>query len=215
MKPLAGRPLAAHVLERVRAVRGIDDIVLATSVNDRDEPLAVLAADMGYRAWRGSEHDVLGRFVGAAAALHADIVMRITGDCPFTAPEVCERVLCTALSGDPWADYVSNDVTSSGYPDGTDCEVFTMLALLRANVSVTDRLDREHVTPWMKRNLPSKVVRSFEDWGHLKLSVDCEEDLLRARSIFGYLPPCAFALRDTLVAWQKVQGSRRSIVGAQ
>lgn len=196
---LAGRPMLAHVLDRVRAVGGVSGVVLATSVNERDTPLADLAEGMGVRVWRGSEHDVLGRFAAAAAAFEADAVMRITGDCPFTAPDVCERVLQT-LREEPWWDYVSNDTLCSGYPDGLDCEVFTTLALERADKAATAHMDREHVTAWMRRNLPRQTVRSSEDHRALKLSVDAAEDLERARRIFGYLKDGAYSFSATLNA---------------
>ena len=140
------------------------------------------------RLGAGLEHDVLGRFIAVADALSAKWVMRITGDCPFLAPEVCERVLQEASTG--W-DYVSNDTTRSGYPDGLDCEVVIASALRQANRVTTLRTDREHVTPWVRRNCTTYTITSPRDCRRVKLSVDALEDLERARRIYGFLAPGA------------------------
>ena len=187
LMPLSGRPLVAHALERVSCVCGVDEVLLATSLSERDAPLARLARDLGYRFWRGSEHDVLDRFAHAARYAEADLVVRVTGDCPFLAPEVCSRVVAVARE-EPWWDYVSNDTTQSGYPDGTDCELFSRLTLERAAASAVHHMDREHVTPWMRRHLPVRIVHSTQDWGRdMKLSVDCAEDLALVRRVAGFL----------------------------
>lgn len=199
---LAGRPMLAHVLERAASVEGVEEVVLATSVNERDTPLARLAGDLGFRCWRGSEHDVLGRYAAAAKGVGADLVMRITGDCPFTAPDVCQLVLQT-IKREPWWDYVSNDTLMSGYPDGTDCEVFRYESLLRANAMATDHKDREHVTPWLRRHSAKVTVHAVGcDYRNVKLSVDSPEDLDRARRVFGFLAPGAFSFEDTLLAYR-------------
>lgn len=203
MMPLAGRPMVHHVLERAAAISGVAEVVLATSLNDRDTPLANLARDLGFRFWRGSEHDVLGRFAAIARATQADTIIRITGDCPFLAPEVCHKVLSTARE-EPWWDYVSNDVDRSGYPDGTDCEVFGRLSLERADAESFDHNDREHVTPWMRRNLSQRTVHSTGEFlGHVKLSVDCEENLQCARTLALYIPIGDFSLPTTMRAYRQ------------
>ena len=206
LQPIAGRPLLAHVLLRARTIVGVDAVVLATSVNDRDKPLTWVADDLGILSVTGSEHDVLGRFADAAMRHRADVIMRITGDCPLLAPDVCQRVLACYRS-DPFVRYVSNDTTSTGYPDGTDCEVFSASVLREANLAAHDDGEREHVTPFMRTHCASREVLSdVGDWRHLKLSVDCQEDLEYVRRIFGFLPdgwtstPSSMSLPVTLAA---------------
>lgn len=200
LKPLAGRPMLQHVLERALHIRGVNHVVLATSLNERDTPLVDLAADVvGIPVYRGNEHDVLGRFAFVAEEMRADYVIRLTGDCPFLAPDVCEAVLTVATTETRW-EYISNDTTCSGYPDGFDCEVFPLFSLQRAHAFATSHLDREHVTPWMMRHLLRRTVTAPEPLEREKLSVDCEQDLIRARRIFGYLENGDFSSRGTLAA---------------
>ena len=97
----------------------------------------------------GSENDVLSRYHQAAVSVKADIIMRVTGDCPLIDPEICGRVLVLMGNG---VEYASN-VDPRGWPKGLDCEVFTFDALDRAHKEADDPYDREHVTPWMRRNV--------------------------------------------------------------
>lgn len=196
--PIAGRPLLDHVLERVEHVSGLSARVFATSVAERDGPLADLAAHRGWLVTRGSEHDVLGRFVAAVRMVEADAVMRLTGDCPLLCPEVCALVL--RAYAETYHDYVSNDTRVSGYPDGTDCEVFSISALRTADLHAVDGRDREHVTPWISRELRTQIVSSPTDWRRYKLSVDTEEDLRYVRRVRSHLQDGKFTLSDTLEA---------------
>lgn len=203
--PIAGKPMLAHVLERALAIRGLAGVALATSVNERDDPIA----DLGLRTgcclvYRGDEHDVLGRFKEAAAWTRAERVMRITGDCPLVCVDVCEAVLALA-DAEPWWPFVSNDTLISGYPDGVDVELFRMDALRDAHRLAMAHSDREHVTRWMRRHLVCQTVHAPGRWTHLKWSVDCAEDLARVRRIYGFLPAGAYTLADALAADAEAQ----------
>src|SRR5688500_8132039 len=116
---VAGRPMLARIMHRVAAASRVDEVVLATSDLDRDDPVAELAASEGFGVFRGSEEDVLGRFAGAARAADADVVVRITGDCPLIAPEVIDEVVTRLV--DDGADYASN-VLRRTFPKGLDAE---------------------------------------------------------------------------------------------
>jgi len=206
MRAIAGRPMLAHVIARAKTIVGVDEVILATSDLVRDSPLEWVADDLGVRVVRGSEHDVLGRFVQVADLVQPDVVMRITGDCPLFAPDVAARVLADYLDiMEPDVDYVSNDTTQSGYPDGTDVEVFSVAALRAAHHNVQPHAawvhgDREHVTTWIRRSLETRVVRCEQDWRHLKLSVDRLEDLDVVSRIFGCFDGEDFSLDATLRA---------------
>lgn len=148
LRALHGRPMLAHVIERVRQTPGVDEVVVATSLEEGDTAVENVARDAGCRAWRGSLHDVSRRLRDAAVWARADVVLRATGDCPLFCADVAARVLSTYLQQPAPRRYVWNDTFMSGYPDGTDVEVFGM-DLLRFGAA-TDA-DREHVTPAMRR----------------------------------------------------------------
>lgn len=208
---LQDRPMLDHVLERVSAVAGLADAVLATTTDERDGSLLRLAAARGIRSWRGSEPDVMQRIFDAAQSVQADAVMRVTADCPLFAPDVAGFVLGAFLEGQcppfpftaPIPHYVSNDTTCSGYPDGLDVEVFSMVALAKsleathwretaANSKAEQKRlrDREHVTAWMREHLRSAVYRhDGADLTHLKLSVDRQEDFDRVQTVYDHLAP--------------------------
>jgi len=202
MLPIAGRPMLAHVLERAIAI-GVDDVVLATTRLDRDRPLTWIADDLGVESYCGDETDVLDRYVGAATMMRAGVVVRLTGDCPLLAPDVCREVI--SLHEVNPACFASNDTAMSGFPDGTDCEVFSVPMLLAAQLAVRAHArwvhgDCEHVTTWMRRHAATVVLRSLEDWRHVKLSVDCADDLDHVRRVYARLPAGDFSIHATLDA---------------
>jgi spore coat polysaccharide biosynthesis protein SpsF (cytidylyltransferase family) len=198
LKALAGRPLIHHVVERAQCFAP-GRVVLATSGTDRDDVLADTVAPLGVPVIRGSESDVLDRVWMAATLAQADTVVRVTGDCPFWAPDVAMRVLFHYYQTS--ARYAWNDTSHSGFPDGTDVEIFRYEALDEAHVQATAPGDREHVTPWMRQNLSGVLtVRNDEDWSHLKLSVDKPEDYEQACRIAAKLPPRDFRLETTIEA---------------
>lgn len=188
-----------HVLTRAQTIQRASEVVLATSSSTRDDRLAWLAHDVGVRCVRGDEADVLGRFMVAAQETGATHVMRLTGDCPLLAPDVCDAVADLYESRRAEFDYASNDTTVTGYPDGTDVEVFGREALENADRYAESPADREHVTRWMTRHL--RCVRLYcDDSLDVKLSVDRQVDLDRVRRVFGYLDDGALTYAATLKA---------------
>ena len=194
LRPLAGRPMIQHVLQRVGAMGY--PVWLATSVNGHDDNLAAVGEKSGCSVHRGSEWDVLRRVADTARLAGASVIVRVTGDCPLWAPDVGARVL--QLYRDCGASgYASNDTMRSGWPDGLDVEVFAAELLYQADERVISRLgdprdrpdhwpDREHVTPWIRRNAPCVTLQSEEDWRGVKLSVDCAEDFARVQGVLTY-----------------------------
>jgi spore coat polysaccharide biosynthesis protein SpsF len=146
-----GRPMLGFQLERVRQVPSIDAIIIATTTNATDDPVAEFARTGGYGLYRGSEHDVLARFQGAVMDTDARAVVRLTADCPLTDPDVIEKVIQRYMAADPACDYVTNAIPRS-YPAGLDVEVFSREALEVAAKEAVDAYDREHVTPFLYRN---------------------------------------------------------------
>jgi len=128
MKIVAGRPMIEVLLERLSRAKEVDEIVLATSVEPRNERLVQHVRDLGYRCVQGSEDDVLSRFLEAATQSNADTVIRITGDCPLVDPVLVDEAVRRYRAAG--ADYFSN-VAPPTYPDGLDIEVFSIAALER------------------------------------------------------------------------------------
>ena len=204
LRPLAGKPMILHVLTRAMQI-DVEDTVLATSVSDNDDLLAQEASDAGVFVFRGHETDVLQRFVDVASAVNCDAVMRVTGDCPLLDPAVCKEVARIFRTMD--GDYVSNVGQVNGYPDGFDCEVFTVDLLREAHAKAKTKPDREHVTPWMRRHAQARIdVRREPNYGHHKLSVDTIEDFERVRAVLAYCEQGNYALQHTLDAlWESQQ----------
>ncbi|HYD70512.1 glycosyltransferase family protein [Azospirillum sp.] len=186
----AGRPLLAHHLDRLRRCRRIDAVVLATSDGTIDDPVAALADSLGVTVFRGSEHDVLDRFAGAAALDRAEIVVRVTADCPLIDPALVDAVVGFFLA--QAVDYAHLDV--SLFPRGLDTEVFTRAALIEAESHATDPAEREHVTPYLYRRPDRFRLASFREGaparhGGERWCVDEPADLELVRRLLAVLPP--------------------------
>ncbi len=147
--PLAGQTVLWHVLTRCQAIPGIDLVACATTQAAADIAIVREAERAGARVYRGSQADVLGRYQQAARSLGADVIMRVTGDCPLIDPDVCGKVL--ALRAETGADYACNNMPRS-WPYGLDCEAFTANALFQAANTAKTSNEREHVTPWIRNN---------------------------------------------------------------
>jgi glutamate-1-semialdehyde 2,1-aminomutase/spore coat polysaccharide biosynthesis protein SpsF len=146
---LAGKPVLRHVLERCRAIDNVDVVVCAVPDEPASAPLEVVGEQCGATVFRGPEQDVLGRYLGAARSVNADIVLRVTSDCPLIDPDICADVI--ALRMRAAADYACNNMPPS-FPHGLDCEAFTMDSLELAARKATMPNDREHVTPYLRRD---------------------------------------------------------------
>jgi len=184
---LDGRPLLAHVVGRVQRSRCVDQVVVATSTSDDDDAVAALAQSLGAAVVRGPEDDVLSRFVIAWRAHRADIVVRVTADCPLLDPRMIDRVVRALLRSG--ADYAGN-VTPPTYPDGYDVEAFTAACLARMDAEATLPYEREHVTPRAREHPDDyrpTAVRCRRDLSALRLTVDVPADLRRIAAILAAL----------------------------
>ena len=187
MMDLAGMPLLERLLRQLSGAAALDDVVIATSVDAADDVIEEFARDRGFTVVRGSQHDVLSRYVLAADAANADVVVRLTADCPLHSPDTVDEVVNAFLAAG--VDYASN-TNPYTRPDGQDVEVFTRSALDRASAAATSGPDREHVTPWIRRS--ADVARLDVLHGHphqpsLRWSVDHADDLEFARSVWSCL----------------------------
>ena len=188
MREICGRSMISLLLERLARAREVDAIVVATSDTPSDDILAEHIAELGIACHRGSLDDVLDRFHGAAVASGADIVLRITADCPLIDPGLVDR--CVQRFKVSGADYLSNAAPPT-FPDGLDTEVFTARALAEAAREATDPFDREHVTPYLRNNIKyAQAAVSHEvDLSARRWTVDEVADLTVVRQVFEHFHP--------------------------
>lgn len=198
MRPIQGRMMIDILLDRLARSRRIDEIVVATTDHRRDDSLAAVVEELGYKCFRGSEDDVLHRYQACAASVNADTVVRITGDCPLIDPDITDQ--CIEKFLESGVDYVSN-IEPPTFPDGLDVEVFSTAALNRADRDATGQYNREHVTPFLRESgLFSKInLAHREDLSAMRWTVDDEADLRTVENIFGQFSGNShFALDEVL-----------------
>jgi spore coat polysaccharide biosynthesis protein SpsF len=188
--PLEGRPVLAHVMSRASKIAGVDGVCLAIPEGPAHEPIAALAASIGgVDVVRGSENDVLARYAAAIDATGADLVVRITADCPFLDPALVAALVGIArVTGAP---YVRNSF-ESGLPFGLDAEVVQSAALRIAHREAADPYEREHVTPFLWRRperFPCLMVDRRPDRRHWRLVIDTAEDYAFAQAVYRELYP--------------------------
>ncbi len=199
---LEGTPMLARVVTRAAAASLVDVVMVATGDGSSDDPIGAWCAGAGIPLFRGSETDVLGRFVGAAAFAKADLVVRLTADCPFLDPAVIDLVAGELVAGLD-VDYAAN-VLERSFPRGLDVEAFTMAALDRMNRLGRSSAAREHVTlgPRLEHleAFRSRSVRADRDDSDLRWTVDTAPDLEFARAAYRSAPLADGDYRE-LVRW--------------
>ena len=188
MKPILGQPMIGRQLERLRRAETLDRLLVATSLDDSDDPLADYCDGLGVKVFRGSLSDVLGRFQGAALMCGGvQHVVRLTADCTLAEPGVIDA--CVRLHLATGADYTSNTIERS-YPDGLDVEVMRAEALADAAREADDPYEREHVTPFLYRR-PERYriaqLRQTRNLSDLRWTVDTAEDFAFIESVFATL----------------------------
>lgn len=193
MMEAAGKPLLAHHLGRLQRSRNADAVIVATTVNATDDPIVDFAGTLGIPVVRGDEHDVLDRFVRATRAQDADIVVRVTSDCPLIDPVLIDALIDRYRAGQgetPPVDYAYNDVTR--FPRGVDAEIFSRALLEEAAREATEQAEREHVTPYIYRR-PERFrlvgVAPAEGVWPYRLCVDEDSDLALVRRVLDALLP--------------------------
>lgn len=223
MMKILGKPIIYYVIDRVRQARLIDDVWLATTVNKADDVLAEWAEDNGVKYYRGSVDDVLDRYYQAAFLVRADVVIRITGDCPLIDPKVIDQVVGEYLKGR--YDYICNRQPST-WPDGLDTEVFSMATLKKDWEEATLKSDREHVTTyvWQHPNIfKLKSIHHSVDLSQHRWTLDTKEDLeflrlifeeLQKKQQFGHLAEVLAILQEH-PDWLKINAQYRRNEGYQ
>jgi len=181
---VSGVPLIEILLRRLKKVEEIDLIVVATTINSADDILVKWLYENNYLYFRGSENDVLDRFLQAAKKYEADIIIRVTADDPLKDPEIIQKAI-NIFKNIPNIDYVSNTIEPT-YPEGLDIEIFNVKALIRAEKESVLNSDREHVTSYIWKNPNSFRTFNFTadiDRSNLRLTVDKLNDLTFIRKL--------------------------------
>jgi len=193
---IAGTPMLARVVTRTSRATSIQQVLVATTTDASDDPVVAYCHSMGFRYTRGGMHDVLDRYYQAAEQAKADVVVRITADCPVIDPVLIDDCVDTLLAGS--FDFACNRLPppfTRTYPIGLDTEVCTFAALERAWSKATETFHREHVMPYLYEGVELKAVssqlsagvspRGFKvaqlhnalDYGAYRWTVDTPEDL--------------------------------------
>ena len=199
MLPLLGEPALTLVLRRLGRARTLDEVVVATTPLPEDDPIVELAERTGYRVVRGSETDVLDRYLAAARATDAGVVVRITSDCPLIDPAVVNLVVDEFRASG--VDFASNMLVPWTFPVGLAVEVVRRAALERAGREDGDPAWREHVTPYLYRHPELfRLLRVPADSDHSerRWTLDTPQDYAVVARIFETLGRDDFGWRDAL-----------------
>jgi len=185
LKKINNVPIIQHIFNRLLLCSEIDELVLATSNNSSDDDLEKWAHDSSVNIYRGSLDDVLDRYYMAALKFNADVIVRITGDCPLVDPNIVDQTVNLFFSE-------KSDLFSVGpdYPDGLDCQVISFQALRKAWKEAKLRSEREHVCPYIEKN-PKKFklgsFNVFSDYKNYRLTLDQDEDFKLIEAIYNNL----------------------------
>jgi len=188
MKPIGGIPMIELLLNRLACAKEINQIIVATSVDERNLPLVAHVQSLGFACEQGSENDVLGRYIEAAKKHQANVVVRITGDCPLVDPVLVDEFIRQFKASN--VDYLSN-TNPATYPDGLDIEVCTLNALEQSAQETADPFDREHVTPHLRKpgKFKTAAIQHSDDLSALRWTVDEPDDFVVIAKVFQYFHP--------------------------
>ena len=184
---IEGESMLTRVMSRLGRSNLLDKLVVATTALSRDDELADYCETQNWFFHRGDEDDVLDRYYQTAVAHQADIIVRITSDCPLIDPDVVDDLVRQFLAHQPDVDYMSNFEPERTYPRGLDAEILTFSALERAWQEDKNPAWREHVTPYIYRNRDQFEVKGYVnnvDYSTKRWTVDTPEDLTFVRQIY-------------------------------
>jgi spore coat polysaccharide biosynthesis protein SpsF len=189
MKDLFGETVLSHVIKRVKQSKLIDEIIIATTVNNTDSTIVTEAKSCGAKVFQGNEDDVLSRYYYAAKENNIDVIVRITSDCPLIDPFIIDDIIEYYLKGN--FDLVSNagaDLTQRTFPRGLDTEVFAFKELENAFLNSSKDYHREHVTPFIYENsLNIAYFKNSVDYSKYRWTLDTLEDYKLIYEIYNRL----------------------------
>jgi spore coat polysaccharide biosynthesis protein SpsF len=196
--------MLARCFNRVRRAQGIDEVVVATTTQPADDAIEQLCRECEWPCFRGSEDDVLDRYYQAARVFKADIVIRITSDCPLIDPEIVGRAVSEFINLAPDIDYLYNILPQGDFPRGLDVEVVSFDVLKQIWRLDNNPAWREHVTPFITQHPEMfKVHEVITDLPQIRWTVDTPEDLELVSNIFNYFGHDHFSSQDVLSALEE------------
>ncbi|MED1642045.1 glycosyltransferase family protein [Brevibacillus agri] len=185
---LNGQSVLSHVVERCKQISRVDEVIIATTNEKRDDPIVNEASKLGVPFYRGSEEDVLSRYVEAANLFQLDVIIRVTSDCPLIDPTVSSEIV-EHFFALPMKDYCSNTLERS-YPRGLDTEVFSIDVIKKTNKEASLKYQREHVTPYIYENrhlFNVMSIKSEKDYSRYRWTLDTQEDWVLIEEIYSKL----------------------------
>lgn len=194
---LAGKPSLQHIIERLRRSKYIDEVVIATTTNETDNPIIELCEKLECKYYRGSEHDVLSRVLEASREFDTDIIVDITGDCC-----VCDWNIVDELIENLKDNSYCSNVIQRTFPRGLDAQVFWHKTLEIVALEVDNEVDIQHVTSWIYKNPKNheKYKKNNlilnEDHSNFRLTLDTEEDYQLLKFLFEAFGDNLFSLND-------------------
>ncbi len=179
-----GKPLLWHIVDRLTYAKTLDNIIIATTLNNSDDEIEAWCNCKNIKCYRGSEEDVLNRYYSTSIMFPADVIVRITADDPFKEPMLIDKVVRKLVDGN--YDLVTNNCPPS-FPEGLDCEAFTFDVLKLMEEKVKDSFEREHVTQYVYHNL--SMFKTYNVSSKLNLSnyrwtIDTFEDYEMVKMIY-------------------------------
>lgn len=206
--PLGEKPMLEWVISRAERSRMIDSCIVATTTDPADDPIESWCGNNQVPVYRGSHYDVLDRYYHAALQEHADVIIRVTADCPLIDPDLIDELLVFYRKED--ADFAANRLPPPWhrtYPIGLDAEIVSMEMLAKAWREAEEKYEREHVMPWFY-DTPGRcrvaILDHPEDYGMHRWTVDTPEDYAMMQALFAKLPdPLTVSWLDVLETIQK------------
>ncbi len=197
LRAIGPKTMLERVLDRAARARSVERVVVATTLESPDDQVERVARGSGCAVFRGSTEDVLDRYYRAALEFQAEVVVRITADCPLVDPDLIDSAV--ELLESSGADYASNARPRSSFPDGCDVEAFRFGALERAWREAQLASEREHVTPYIWKNPELFRLASFEapaGFSQVRLTVDRPADLEFMERLFEQVPAQRMGWRE-------------------
>jgi len=206
-KNLVGKPMLWHVVNRLSYSKNLDKIVIATTTDTDDDLTENFCVENNIKYYRGDVNDVLSRYYESAKIFNADIIIRITSDCPLIDPTILDDMLNIFVNSETEIDYMSNVIERS-FPRGFDIEIFSFTALEKAYNEAKSDFEREHVTPYFYKNpdlFKTKNYLNDVDYSFHRWTVDTEEDFMLIEEIYSslYKPEVLFLFEDILKLFEK------------
>lgn len=195
---IGNKTILEWVIERTKKASYVDEVIVATSTKKQDDIIEKLCKKLNIKCFRGSEEDVLSRYYEASKQIKANIIVRITADCPFADPLIIDEIIKIHLKNKN--DCTMNN-TENSYPRGTDVEVFNFECLEEAHLNADKPYQREHVSPYMwkdSKRFKVEIISKPFNYSHVRLCVDEIDDLTFLKELYKKLNGELFTLQDIM-----------------